>query len=327
MSDPGPVAVVRRQERVGGPSHQLPGYGGVVGQRTEQAALVALLLGRRTGWASVTDKIETQGSALPLLEAESAPDQPLLPGTEVDRSIESRLDDAERAIGTWLDQGLNLTTVLDEDYPSQLRAIHQRPPVLFYRGRIDEQDADGVAVVGTRHPSDLGAAQATAVASGLAGRGVTVISGLAAGIDTAAHLAALQAGGRTVAVLGTGLLQHYPRENAALQERIATDHLVFSQFWPDAPPSKKSFPMRNAVMSGYAAATVVIEASYRSGARMQARLALEHGRPVLLMRTLLEHDWARSYAERPGTYVVENSDQILQLLQDVLVTPPSLVWA
>ena len=130
-----------------------------------------------------------------------------------------------------------------------------------------------------------------------------------------------------MAVIGTGLQQRYPRENAQLQDYIAREHLVISQFWPDAAPTKKSFPMRNAVMSGYAAATVVIEASYRSGARMQARLALEHGRPVLLMDTLLEHDWARDYAGRPGTHVVRNSAEVLERLDDILAPAGSLILA
>lgn len=304
-----------------------PGYGGGVDWQTERAALVALLSKRSSGWASVTDEVESQGSALDVLRDEAAQTQPtLLPGLEAAGSAELRLAQAEEAIGAWTQQGLHLTTLLDNDYPGQLRAIHQRPPFLFYRGQMHPADADGVAVVGTRKPSGRGLAQATAVASGLAQRNVTVVSGLATGIDTAAHQAALRAGGRTVAVIGTGLLEHYPRENAELQDRIAREHLVLSQFWPEAKPSKKCFPMRNAVMSGYAAATVVIEASHRSGARMQARLALEHSRPVLLMSTLLEHDWARDYAERPGTHVVENSEQILDRLDDLLATPESLVW-
>jgi DNA processing protein len=223
--------------------------------------------------------------------------------------------------------GLELVTVLDDEYPAQLRTIHRGPPFLFFRGSLVAEDVDGVAVVGTRKPTDRGLRQAAEVATGLAERQVTVVSGLAAGIDTAAHRGALRAGGRTVGVIGTGLLQHYPRENADLQERLARDHAVISQFWPEAPPTKTSFPMRNGVMSGYAAATVVIEASYRSGARMQARLALEHGRPVLLMRTLLEHDWARAYAERPGTYVVRDSTEVLDRLADILAPTGPLVWA
>jgi DNA processing protein len=153
-----------------------------------------------------------------------------------------------------------------------------------------------------------------------------VISGLAAGIDTAAHTAALAAGGRTVAVIGTGLHHAYPAQNRQLQERIGHEHLVLSQFLPDGGPTKKTFPMRNAVMSGYAAATVVVEAAHRSGARMQAGLALRHGRPVLLLDTLLEHDWAREHASRPGTHVVKDAGEVLTALQEILTPPDELVW-
>jgi DNA processing protein len=116
-------------------------------------------------------------------------------------------------------------------------------------------------------------------------------------------------------VIGTGINRSYPAANAELQRRIAAEGLVLSQFWPDAPPTKTSFPMRNAIMSGYAAATVVVEAAYRSGARMQARLALEHGRPVVLPRQLLAHDWARGYAQRPGVHVVDDVDDLLATVE------------
>lgn len=157
-----------------------------------------------------------------------------------------------------------------------------------------------------------------------------MISGLAVGIDTAAHTAALAADGRTVAVIGTGIDRVYPAQNAALQEEIAAKGLVISQFLPGSPPTKTSFPMRNAVMSGYALATVVIEAAYRSGARMQARLALQHGRHVFLMRTLLDHDWARDYAQRPGVTVVANAGDVfagLQRLAAESAESTELVWA
>ena len=295
---------------------------------TEQAALLALLRERRGGWAAVADDVESCGSAFAVLKAEAhgVGQGDLFPQNDPG-SLEQRLQTARKAIWEWKAQGLKLISLLDDAYPAQLLTIHQRPPFLFYRGRLEPTDAGGVAVVGTRNPSGRGLDQATGIAAGLAGRGVTVISGLAAGIDTAAHTGALQAGGRTVAVIGTGLLTHYPAENRRLQDRIGSEHLLLSQFWPEAGPTRSSFPMRNAVMSGYAAATVVVEAAYRSGARMQARLALEHGRPVFLLDTLLEHDWARGYARRPGTYVVRDAGEVLAALDEVLAPPGELVWA
>jgi DNA processing protein len=208
--------------------------------------------------------------------------------------------------------------------------IHQRPPVLFLCGAGDARDAASVAVVGTRKASPQGLDQARDLAAGLAARGVAVISGLAAGIDTAAHTTALASGGRTVAVIGTGIDRAYPAQNAALQEEIAAKGLLISQFLPGSPPTKTSFPMRNAVMSGYALATVVIEAAYQSGARMQARLALQHGRHVFLMRSLMQHDWARDYAERPAVTVVDNAQQVFEGLQRLAANSAEtteLVWA
>jgi DNA processing protein len=220
-----------------------------------------------------------------------------------------------------------MVSVLDAEYPSNLRMIHQHPPVLFMRGAADEHDVTSVAIVGIRQPTERGVDQARQLAAGLAATGIPVISGLAAGIDTAAHTAALAAGGRTVAVVGTGIDRVYPPQNASLQEEIAAKGLVISQFLPGSPPTKVSFPMRNAVMSGYALATVVVEAAHRSGARMQARLALQHGRHVFLMRSLLEHDWARDYAQRPGVTVVETADDVFAGLQRLASEPTDLIWA
>jgi DNA processing protein len=103
--------------------------------------------------------------------------------------------------------------------------------------------------------------------------------------------------------------------------------MLLSQFLPDAPPTKQSFPMRNAVMSGYSAATVVIEAAWKSGARMQARLALEHGRQVFLLRSLLEHDWAREYAKRPGASVIDTVDDVVGQLDSTALRGDELSWA
>lgn len=293
--------------------------------RREQAALLALLRDRKSGWGLVAESVEGCGSALKVLEAEVAAGQADLFGPDAQEQVEARLEAAAQAIEAWATEGLHLVTLLDDEYPAQLATVHQRPPFLLYRGALAASDRTGVAVVGTRKPSPEGVERASAIASGLAERGVTVVSGLAAGIDTAAHEAALAAGGRTVAVIGTGLRQFFPKSNKGLQDRLGVEHLVLSQFWPDAPPTRSSFPMRNAVMSGYSAATVVVEAAWRSGARMQARLALEHGRPVFLSDSLLVHDWAQEYAKRPGTQVVRTADEVLDQL-DRLRAQTGLSW-
>src|SRR5579884_2126882 len=220
---------------------------------------------------------------------------------------------------------MRLLTILDPDFPPNLRAVHDRPPIVFLAGALTPQDARAIAVVGTRKASQPGIRRATEIAEHLVGAGYTVLSGLAAGIDTAAHTAALSAHGRTVAVIGTGLTRSYPPQNEALQRRIAEQCAVISQFWPDAPPSRRTFPMRNAVISGMALATVVVEAPETSGARMLARLALAQGRPVFLLESLVETQrWAREYAARPATYVISSPDAIAATMER-LISPDSLV--
>lgn len=294
---------------------------------TEQAALLALLRERRSGWGAVADRVEGCGSAYEVLLEEENGNSGQAALFTADSAVTERLDAARAEIVEWDGARIRLVTLLDDDYPGQLLTIHQRPPFLFYRGELEPDDARGVAVVGTRRPSEDGARRGFEIASGLAERGVPVVSGLAAGIDTAAHQGALRAGGRTVAVIGTGVQRAYPAENARLQQELAESQLVLSQFWPSAAPSKSTFPMRNAVMSGYAAATVVVEAAWQSGARMQARLALQHGRPVFLLDSLLRHDWAREYAELPGTRVVSGPDEVFDGLSRVLDPSSHLVWA
>ncbi|TYB59917.1 DNA-processing protein DprA [Nonomuraea sp. PA05] len=283
-------------------------------EKRERAALVALLQRPGAKWADIGLSVLERGSAVALLDAEFRLQETLF--AEPD-PVQEAIAEAERALAQWDAAGVAVHTCLDESYPSQLRSIHQMPPILFSRGRLTT-DHRAIAVVGTRQASEQGLRIASAVARDLALNDVTVVSGLAKGIDTAAHRAALEAGGRTVAVIGTGINNFYPAENRGLQERIGRDGLVISQFWPDTPPSQRSFPMRNAVMSGYAAATVVVEAPWKSGARIQARLALEHGRPVVMPEQLLEHDWARDYAEKPGVHVVSSLRELLTVVEELI---------
>lgn len=280
--------------------------------QAQVAALVALL--RRSGarWTEIAAEALAEGSALAVLHRRLGVAENLF-----DDPIQEALDAAWTELRAWTADGIGVHSLFDETYPAGLRDIHQMPPLVFTRGTLAE-DRRAVAVVGTRKPTDHGLGIAESCASALAESGITVVSGLAAGIDTAAHTAALRAGGRTVAVIGTGVNRYYPAANRALQNQIVRDGLVLSQFWPDAPPGKHTFPMRNAVMSGYAAATVVVEAAYRSGARMQARLALQHGRTVVLADSLLQHDWAREYATRPGVFVVSTADELVATVDHIV---------
>jgi len=295
----------------------------------ERAAMVALIRTGRRPWVEYAELVEELGSATAALKREIGSEQErrgqtsLLPDDA--SNAEELLDHARTDLERWDAQGMRLVTVLDPDYPPNLKAVHDRPPILFIAGHLTPSDAKAVAVVGARKATDAGIEQATQIAAHLTRTGYTVVSGVAAGIDTAAHTAALNNDGRTVAVIGTGLKRTYPPENHALQHRIANRCAVISQFWPDAPPTKRSFPMRNATMSGIALATVVVEASETSGARTQARLALAHARPVFLTKTLVkEQPWAQQIAQRPGTHITGNPTEITDALER-LISPGSLV--
>lgn len=281
----------------------------------ETAAIVALLRRPNLPAREVADLIEDHGSAVLALEhllevAESAPK--LFPVGEPEAVDLATIEDE---VEGWQSEGMTITTLLDPEYPENLHAVHNRPPLLFVHGALLPSDERSIAVVGTRKASDDGIARASKMARRMVEEGYVVVSGLAAGIDTAAHRAALEADGRTIAVVGTGLRYSFPKENADLQRHLGETSAVVSQFWPEQGARPWTFPARNAVMSGFARATVVIEASHTSGARMQARLALEHGRPVFLLRSLMEHKWARTHAERPGSHVIDTADQVVEILE------------
>jgi DNA processing protein len=211
--------------------------------------------------------------------------------------------------------GARLVTVLDPDYPTNLRLIPNLPPFLFYRGTLSDDDARSVAVVGTRQASETGLRRAAQMSRLLARQHVTVVSGLAKGIDTAAHRAALDEGWRTIAVLGTGITRCYPSENRDLAEAITDSGALVSQFWPTAPPGRSTFPRRNIVTSGISQGSVVIEASSTSGAKMQARLALEHGKKVFLISSLVAtQPWARGYVDKRGAIEVADVDEVIAQL-------------
>lgn len=289
----------------------------------ETAVIVALLRTGARHWHEWAASVEDAGSALELLERErigAASDQ-LFPTGELPG--EAELAKARDDVEAWQHEGMRIITILDDDYPANLRTIHNLPPLLFVAGELLSADEKSIAVVGARRASEAGVEFAGTISAGLVAHGYTVVSGLAEGIDAAAHQAAADAHGRSVAVVGTGLRRSYPPKNAALQQRIVQEAAVVSQFWPDQPPTKTTFPMRNAVMSGLALATVVVEASATSGSRMQARLALEHGRRVFLPETLVRgEDWARDFAERPGTTVFSSAEEIVDHLDRAYAAAP-----
>ena len=178
------------------------------------------------------------------------------------------------------EEGLTLLTQEDALYPKLLREIHDPPTVLYVRGQLTERDHHGIGMVGSRHATQDGLNTAKNMAVQFAYAGYTLISGLARGIDTAAHEGALASKGRTIAIIGSGHGQLYPAENAALAEKIAGQGAVVSEFPVDYPPDKQTFPMRNRVVSGWSCGLVVVEAPLRSGSLITAGQAAEQGRTV-----------------------------------------------
>lgn len=178
------------------------------------------------------------------------------------------------------EQEINILTWEDEAYPARLREIHRSPPVLYLRGEIKREDEWAVAIVGTRHFTSYGRQVTERVAGTLARNGVTIISGLARGIDGIAHRAALEAGGRTLAVLGNGVDVVYPPEHRGLAQEMMAQGALISDYSPGTPPDGSNFPPRNRIISGLAKAVLVIEAGQRSGAIITANYAVEQGREV-----------------------------------------------
>ncbi|MGW8847977.1 DNA-processing protein DprA [Streptomyces xiamenensis] len=237
------------------------------------------------------------------------------------QALAAGLDDARTRVDEELDAAAKadarLVTVLDQDYPANLRVIGNLPPFLFYRGQLHEHDARSIAVVGTRQASQDGLRRASRMTRELIEHDVVIASGLAKGIDAAAHQSALIAGGRTFAVMGTGIAAAvYPAENRPLAKAILdAGGALLSQSWPTSPPAKYTFPRRNVVTSGTTLGSVVIEASSTSGAKMQARLAAEHGKLVFLIRSLADaQPWAQKMLDEGRAILVASSSDITDRL-------------
>lgn len=201
------------------------------------------------------------------------------------RSLENLLRarrelDLEREWSKIGSAGIHVLTWDDARYPANLKSLDNSPPVLYVRGSFHEDDTWSVAIVGTRRASVYGREVTARLSGELARAGVTIISGLAIGIDTVAHRAALEAGRRTIAVLGSGVDQIYPPENRGLAAQIAANGAIISEYPLGTRPEANNFPPRNRVISGLSKAVVIVEAPRRSGALITARFAAEQGRDV-----------------------------------------------
>ena len=212
---------------------------------------------------------------------------------------------------------ISVVTLDDDGYPALLREIGSPPPVLFFRGQLQETDSAAVAVVGTRRVTSYGREMAFQIGQGLARAGVTVVSGLAKGVDGIAHRAALEAGGRTIAVLGSGVNRIYPHEHTRLAAQIADQGAVLSDYGPDRKPDAPNFPARNRIISGLSLGVVVIEAPERSGALITVDFAADQGRDVFAVpgSATAPNSAGTNTLIREGARLVRSADDVLEDLQ------------
>ncbi|TWT85452.1 hypothetical protein Pla123a_02590 [Posidoniimonas polymericola] len=240
----------------------------------------------------------------------------------VGRTLADRIASATDAIDAQAEldraarHGVQIVLRHGDNYPRALREIPDPPPLLFVRGELTPRDQLAVAIVGSRHATRYGLAQAERLAAGLARAGVTVVSGMARGVDTAVHRGALEAGGRTIAVLANGLLKPYPPENAELSLAIAAQGCVLSEAPLLRPPMSGAFPQRNRVISGISLGVVVVEAADRSGSLITARHAGEQGREVFAVPGPIDSRLSRGCHKliQDGAKLVGSVDDVLEEL-------------
>src|SRR3989440_2241193 len=279
-------------------------------------ALVALNMVNHVGPIRVRQLLEHFGEASAILNASK---QQLLRvrgiGEETAEAIAcwEKNVDLSSELNRIKDFGCSIVTQADPEYPELLRQIYDPPMVLYVKGQLLPKDKNAVAMVGSRMTTHYGIEAARKLAYQLAYVGVTVVSGGARGIDSAAHQGALSAKGRTIAVLGTGINLVTPPENAELFERIAAGGALVTQFPFNRPPDKQSFPIRNRIVAGMTLGTVVVEANLTSGALITANFANEYGRQVFAVPGRIDSPRSKGCHEliKKGAKLCEGAEDIL----------------
>lgn len=236
--------------------------------------------------------------------------------------------DLDRELKFIKDYGCRVITQLDEEYPALLREIYDPPVVLYVQGEILPKDKNSIAMVGSRQTSHYGIETARKLSYQLAYTGITVVSGGARGIDTAAHQGALSAGGRTIAVLGTGINIVFPPENVALFGKIAENGAVITQFPFNRPGDKQSFPIRNRIVAGMTQGSVVVEAGLNSGAMITTRFANDYGRQVFAVPGRIDSPRSKGCHDliKNGAKLCESAEDILDEFEYIFPAsnrPPS----
>ena len=208
---------------------------------------------------------------------------------------------------------INTLLFSDPQYPANLRYIYGPPPTLYIQGEIIPEDNIAIAIVGSRRGTYYGLRNAESLSFELAAKGITIISGLARGVDSAAHRGALKARGRTIAVLGSGLNVMYPPENKKLADKIMQNGAVVSEFPLDTPPYRQNFPRRNRIISGLSLGVVVIEAAQKSGALITANFALEQGREVFALPGNID-----SFASAGTHDLIKQGAKLIESTKDII---------
>lgn len=238
-----------------------------------------------------------------------------IPTKVVDLLKETRKKlDPVRYVDSIQKSGIKYLTIFDEDYPRLLREIYDPPVILYYKGEIKSADERAVAIVGTRKMTGYGKLVTEKFARDLAGAGITVVSGLARGVDTQAHKTTVENKGRTLAILGGGLMNIFPPENTHLAQKIAEGFgAVISEFPPDQPSLPGNFPARNRIISGLSKAVLVTEAAEDSGSLITAKCALEQGREVFAVPGPITSEFSRgpSVLIKQGAILVTSTEEIL----------------
>jgi len=229
-------------------------------------------------------------------------------------------DEVEKQVRTMEKKGISALCYGDTGYPDILREIPDSPVVIYIKGDYNSDDRYAIAVVGSRKYSPYGETVATRISSELAASGFTIISGMARGIDTFAHRSALSAGGRTIAVLGSGLDVYYPAENRGLMQKIAGSGCAMSEFPPGTPPNRENFPRRNRLISGLAMGVLVVEAAEASGSLITASIALEQNREVFAVpgNIISKTSAGSNMLIRQGAKMVLQSEDIMEELAPAL---------
>jgi DNA processing protein len=232
--------------------------------------------------------------------------------------------DAEAEIALCRKHGIAILTEADPQYPRMLREIPDPPGLLFVRGALRPEDGLAIGIVGTRHGTSYGLRQADRLAASLARSGLTIISGLARGIDAAAHRGALAARGRTLGILASGVLAIYPPEHAGLAEQVTAQGALVSEQPPRSAPLAGTFPQRNRLISGMSLGVIVVEAGDRSGALITARHAMEQGRDVFAVPGNVDSRASRGCHRllRDGAILVETADDVLEHLGPLVESVP-----